>query len=145
MGTLDTLYVAKYKGRWFRILGDLSDGFCIFSDNFEENKPFQIPIIAKYLQLVRYITCSRHRTLQKFGFQFSKSLLRVRCREQVKRLGTYPILKPWGTVQISSPNTEVECIKYDILDFCNHLFVAANFPFENNRVLLWWISVVTNL
>ena len=40
-------------------------------------------------------------------------------------------------VSFSSPNSEVECIKYDILDFCNHLLVTANFPLENNMVLLW--------
>ena len=39
-------------------------------------------------------------------------------------------------VSFSSPNSEVKCIKYDILDFCNHLLVTANFAFENNRVLL---------
>jgi hypothetical protein len=37
----------------------------------------------------------------------------------------------------SSHNSEVECIKYNLLDFCNHLSVTANVPFENNRVLLW--------
>ena len=44
-------------------------------------------------------------------------------------------------ISFSSPNGEVECIKYHILDFCNHLLVTANFPFENNRVLLRWIYV----
>ena len=36
-----------------------------------------------------------------------------------------------------SPNSEVECIKYNVLDFCNYLLVAANFPFDNNRVLIF--------
>ena len=27
----------------------------------------------------------------------------------------------------SSPNSEVECIKYNLLDFCNYLLVTANF------------------
>ena len=40
-------------------------------------------------------------------------------------------------ISLSSPNSEVECIKYDVLDFCNNLLLTANFPFENNRVLLW--------
>ena len=48
-------------------------------------------------------------------------------------------------ISFCSPNSEVECIKYDILDFCNHLLVTANFSFENTRVLLWCISVVTTL
>ena len=39
-------------------------------------------------------------------------------------------------ISFTSPNSEVECIKYDILDFCNHLLLPANFPFENNRVFL---------
>ena len=33
----------------------------------------------------------------------------------------------------SSPNSEVGCIKYNLLDFCNYLLVTANLPFENNR------------
>jgi hypothetical protein len=37
----------------------------------------------------------------------------------------------------------VECIKYNLLDFRNYLLATANFPFENNRVLFWWVSVVT--
>ena len=45
----------------------------------------------------------------------------------------------------SSPNSEVECIKYNLLDFCNYLLVAANFPLENDRILLWWVSFVTTL
>ena len=40
-------------------------------------------------------------------------------------------------VSFSSPNSEVEFINYHLLDFCNYLLVAANFPFENNRVLPW--------
>ena len=40
-------------------------------------------------------------------------------------------------ISFSSPNSEVECIKYNILDFFNHFLVTPNSPFENNRVLLW--------
>ena len=34
-----------------------------------------------------------------------------------------------------SPNSEVECIKYNLIDFCDCLLVTSNFSFENNRVL----------
>ena len=40
-------------------------------------------------------------------------------------------------VSFNSPNPEVESIKNNILDFCNHLLVTANFPFEINRFLHW--------
>ena len=33
------------------------------------------------------------------------------------------------------PISEVECIKYNLIDFCNYLLVTANFLFENNRVV----------
>ena len=46
-------------------------------------------------------------------------------------------------ISFSSPNSEMECIKYNYLDFCNYLLATANFPFENKSVLLWSISVVT--
>ena len=50
-------------------------------------------------------------------------------------------IKVWSFVNFNF----VECIKYNLLDFCNYLLVTANFPLENNRVLLWWLSVVTTL
>ena len=39
----------------------------------------------------------------------------------------------------------MECIKYNLLFVTTYLLITANFHFENNRVLLWWVSVVTTL
>ena len=64
---------------------------------------------------------------QKPKFYFKKIRPSVQGTRQSRRY----------KISFGSLNSEVECIKYDILDFCNHLLVTANFPFENNRVLLW--------
>ena len=34
----------------------------------------------------------------------------------------------------SSPNSEVECIKYNLLEFSNYLFVTTDFPSANNKL-----------
>ena len=58
-----------------------------------------------------------------------------------KKLGLQPKAEAEGTKfckfhpqnPFSSHKSEVECIKYNLLDFCNYLLVTANFLFENTQ------------
>ena len=69
----------------------------------------------------------------KFSFQKIRHSSRSRMYEVL-----YFCL--WNS--FSSPKSEVECIKYNIIDFCdrNYLFVAAGFLFANNRRLLFVVT-----
>jgi hypothetical protein len=56
--------------------------------------------------------------------------------EKIRPLAKGISLSQSFALKTSSAALIVECIKYNLLDFCNCLLVTAYFPFENNRVLL---------
>ena len=69
-----------------------------------------------------------------------------------KKLGLQPKAEAEGTKFckfyprnfFSSHKSEVECIKYNLLDFSNYLLVTTNFPFENNRFLVPILRVTSS-
>ena len=79
-----------------------------------------------------------HWTLQSMTKAVSLTLGQSQ-NSHIKKLGLRTKSKAEGTKfckfclgnSLSSPNSKVECIKYNILDFCNYLLVTANFFFEN--------------
>ena len=109
---------------------------------------------AKYLNLLLMITKVKNIILSHQSMTVAVFLTLGRSRSfRFKKLGIPPKTEAEGTKfckfppqnSFSSHKSEVECIKYNLLDFCNYLLVTANFPFENNSFLLWWFSDVTTL
>ena len=70
------------------------------------------------------------------GRSRSSLLKKIGLRPKAKAEAEGTKFPPAALIVNSTSLSEVECIKYDILDFCNHLLVTANFSFENNMVLL---------
>ena len=64
-----------------------------------------------------------------------------RRSSRFKKLGLQPKVQSFVNFALGTTSTgikvKLECINYNLLDFCNYLLVTANVPFEKIRVLLW--------